>query len=135
MWFSLYWPFEVIHPVNNNWILRKECFRVPMWLSGLRIWHCHCSGLNCCWGTIKHTPKFSWKQMRDFHELKLIEFPLQVYSNILNLVDLNPHKWSTNIFKCNTTFYSLFLQNIYLFIYFCFFRMHLQHMEVIRLGV
>ena len=32
-------------------VLYKQVLGVPWWLSGLRIWHCHCCGLGCCCGT------------------------------------------------------------------------------------
>ena len=31
--------------------LRVASIGVLWWLSGLRIWHCHCYGLGCCCGT------------------------------------------------------------------------------------
>lgn len=71
-----------IHPVNDNWIVRE--------MLGL---------------LTKHMPKFSWGWIRDLYELKLTEFPLQVHSKRLKSVVLNQHKWSTNIFGCNTKFY------------------------------
>ena len=29
---------------------RFKILEFPLWCSGLRIWHCHCSGLDCCCG-------------------------------------------------------------------------------------
>ena len=48
---------EIIHRLEFSYKLGsqmpwhlKVCPGVLLWLSGLRIWYCHCSGLGCCCG-------------------------------------------------------------------------------------
>ena len=38
--------------MTKGTIHQEDITGVPWWLSRLRIWHCHCSGLDCCCDTV-----------------------------------------------------------------------------------
>ena len=44
------YPTASLEKILEDNLIKKSTQGVPMWLNGLRIWHCHCSGWGCCYG-------------------------------------------------------------------------------------
>ena len=50
--FRLYIKLEIRKgSKQNNERVKSETVLGVFWCNGLRIWHCHCSGLDCCCGS------------------------------------------------------------------------------------
>ena len=60
MLFPYFSRFKMWNPKGFSDLLKTTQWGLPLWCIGLRIWHCHCSGLGpCCGSTLVSGPRTS----------------------------------------------------------------------------